>query len=106
MSRLKECKLSALSGESKSSVLMARRARCDATFGGAKALVYAERLESMGSFIDYHAIIGACYASSTGASDEYMGYECPECGSAHVSAESAYQCCAFDECEPDYGDDE
>ena len=72
---------------------LARIARCDVNFGGAKAKVIADRLDAMGSTIDYYAVVSEAYGSSTGAAIDYLAYKCPECGNVVMGAHNAQLCC-------------
>jgi rubrerythrin len=83
-----------LSGADRSIAHMAAIARNDTFDGGAKALVYAARLERMRSQINYDEVVSSVYSASTGNwSTEYEAWECPECGNAHLGQERAAECC-------------
>ena len=87
---------------------LARIARNDTVFGGARALVLADRLEAMGSQIDAHEIVGNVYAASNWTvTDDYKVCMCPECGQTVLGVEAALNCCAFvDEPEIEFENEE
>lgn len=72
---------------------MAALAWHDVQFGGARALVMARRLESMGSDLDYDAVVSDAYTSSDGVSRRFAAFECDECGQTHGGVEAASDCC-------------
>ena len=72
---------------------LARIARCDVHFGGAKAMVLARRMEAINPLNDAMSVVSQAYASSTGNAEDYLSYECPECGSPCAGIENALQCC-------------
>lgn len=73
---------------------LARIARFDVNFGGAKALVIADRLAKMGSTLDAHTVVGEAYCSSTGTARDFTAYACPECGSPCFGEDAAFICCS------------
>jgi rubrerythrin len=75
---------------------LARMARTDTLYGGAKALVLAKRLERMRCNIPANEIVTDVYTSRDGNVGEWGAYKCPECGSVCRGTEAAYKCCAFD----------
>ena len=91
--RLRTASYRRLSGDDRLTAHVAARARLDTIYGGCKALVLAKRLKRMkGTDVDH--IIGDVYASSTGEfSHKHEGWECPECGQAHLGQEAAFKCC-------------
>src|SRR5262245_980341 len=95
--RLIEANPDQLPRESRAIAKLARIARCDVQFGGARALVICKRLELMGSTVDYDNVVSAAYSSSTGSAREYLAFECPECGCAHLGEENALACCNGDD---------
>jgi len=72
---------------------LARIARADTVFGGAKALVIADRLDRMGSRVPAQAVVGDVYAASNYSCGEWGAYACPECGTAYLGPDKAYACC-------------
>lgn len=73
---------------------LALRARCDTINGGALAMVWARRLNGMGSSIPANEIVGDVYsASNYTCTARWSVFECPECGSAYLGSESALNCC-------------
>ena len=76
---------------------MAAQARIDTLYGGAKAIVINKRIVKMGGE-DLDHVISDVYSASTGSRHrELEGWECPECGCAHLGQDAAYKCCAFSE---------
>jgi hypothetical protein len=72
---------------------MAARARLDTIWGGAAGLMYAERLYRMGG-TDLRYVVSDVYSASTGNHHgAYEAWECPECGSARLGTDDAYNCC-------------
>ena len=72
---------------------LARVARCDTVYGGAKALVLAKRLNGMNSNVPANEIVGDIYAASNYSLLEWGAYQCPECGNAHLGRDKAFACC-------------
>lgn len=97
--RLKRCSLDALTGHDRATAALARLAEKDCWNGTCSALLVESRIKDGTLPIDSPYFdadldcIGFCYASSTGSSERWMGFECPECGSARLSTEDALQCC-------------
>jgi hypothetical protein len=74
---------------------LARIARADTIYGGARALVLARRMERRkGSQVPANEIVSAVYSASNYSCGEWGAYECPECGTAHLGTEAAYRCCS------------
>ena len=74
---------------------LAAQARIDTLYGGAKALVIAERLERMGTRLPALEVVSSVYSASTGKhSEQWEAWECLECGAVHLGSEAAMQCCA------------
>ena len=73
---------------------LARIARNDVYFGGAKAAVIADRLVNMGSQLALHDVVQEAYCSSNGIARNFQAYACPECGSSCFGEEAAYSCCS------------
>jgi hypothetical protein len=74
---------------------LARIARADTIYGGARALVLARRMERRkGSQVPANEIVSAVYSASNCSCGEWGAYECPECGTAHLGTEAAYRCCS------------
>lgn len=73
---------------------LARIARNDVYFGGAKSVVIADRLVAMGSQLPLHDVVGEAYSSSIGTASGFMAYACPECGNPCLGEEAAYACCS------------
>ena len=88
--------ISQMDRDSRAIVKLARKAANNAIFGGASAIVIAERLDRMGCRFDAESIVTETWTCGTrdGYSLIFDAYECPECGSAHVGQEAAYACCA------------
>ena len=92
--KLKEANPSLLLDRSqRAEAKLARIARCDTVNGGARALVLAKRLRSMGSSLDAEGIVGDVYCASNYSCGDHGAYECPECGGVHLGTEAAYRCC-------------
>ena len=91
--KLREGNISDLPRDQRAIAKLARIARCNVYFGGASALVKAERLVSMGADNIYLDVVSAAYSDSQGNAPEYLPYECPECGTTHLGRSAAYQCC-------------
>ena len=73
---------------------LAKIATNDTVFGGAKALVLAKRLDSIGSQIDAECIVGDVYSASIGrVLPQYNPCFCPECGQAVLGEIAALNCC-------------
>lgn len=84
--------------DERSTAHLAARARHDTIYGGAKALLYAKRLQRMGSKLPLMEVVGDVYAASTGHwSPVWEAWECPECGSAWLGQERALNCCSEQE---------
>jgi hypothetical protein len=60
-------------------------------------MVLAKRLTAMGAQFPAEQVVGDVYSASNYSCGEWGAYECPECGSAHLGTEKAYQCCQPDE---------
>lgn len=80
--------------DDRASAKLALIARNDTIYGGAKALLIAKRLNAMRSNVPADEIVGEVYSLSNYTCGRFAVCECPECGSAHLGAESAAQCCA------------
>jgi rubrerythrin len=78
---------------------LARIARGDTYFGGAKALAIAKRLEKMGSNLPLQEIVGDVYSRSNLDLGQWGAYECPECGSVHLGRTNACNCCSTESAE-------
>jgi len=72
---------------------LARIARGDTFFGGARALVIAKRLKGMRSEVPASEIVGDVYSHSNLSCGEWAAYECPECGSVRFGTVAALNCC-------------
>lgn len=72
---------------------LARIARGDTIWGGAKALVIAKRAEAMGVQFPALAVVTDVYHASNYSCGPWAAYECPECGTVHLGEESALNCC-------------
>ena len=85
---------------------LARIATNDTVFGGAKALVLAKRLDSLGSQIDAGYIVSDVYSASIGrALPQYRPCFCPECGQAILGEDTALNCC-LGQYEEDYDNED
>ena len=74
---------------------LARIARADTIYGGARALVLARRMERRkSSQVPANEIVSAVYSASNYSCGEWGAYKCPECGTAHLGTEAAYRCCS------------
>jgi len=71
---------------------LARIARADTYFGGARALVLLKRL-SRSVAADYDHVVSDVYGRSDYTVAGHGFYECPECGSAHYGEDAAWECC-------------
>ena len=67
---------------------LARMARANTYFGGASALVIAKRANKK-KFPAEEIVMDVYH----GRVSEWMAYECPECGQAHLGEQSALDCC-------------
>ena len=96
---IKEGKISDIADRKERAIAkLARIARNDCVFGGAKALVIADRLDSMGSEIDAQQIVSDVYTSCNGLTPaQYRPSICPECGQTWLGEDAALNCCY-----PDY----
>lgn len=74
---------------------MAAVARHDVYFGGARAIVLQERLEAMGSKLDYSGPIDQAYHNDD--APDFNAYECPECGTVCFGHCNAVYHCQCDE---------
>ncbi len=74
---------------------LARIARNDTVFGGARALTIANRCKY--KKIPADVIVSDVYHRSNYSCGEWGAYECPECGQTHLGTEAALNCCNFDE---------
>ncbi len=73
---------------------IAGQARIDTITGGAKALCLAKRLPRLDASLGLTGIVSNVYALSSGRHHpDYEAWECPECGSAHLGQDAAYNCC-------------
>lgn len=87
-------RVSELSRDGRATVRLSRRATGNTIIGGCSALVLATRMDRMGCKINAVSIVSHVYAGSTGRTcEETGGWECPECGSAHVDECDAAGCC-------------
>lgn len=76
---------------------LARIARNDCIFGGAKAIVIANRLDAMNSNIDAQQIVSDVYTKCSGNTpDEYIPSICSECGQTVLGIEAALNHCFND----------
>lgn len=76
---------------------LARIARGNTVFGGASALVIAERMERRkGNRIPASAIVSDVYSASNYSCGQWGAYACPECGQAYLGEDAAYLCCSQD----------
>lgn len=73
---------------------LARIARNDTVYGGARALVLASRLDRLRSTVPARAIVGDVYGASNYSCGEWGAYCCPECGQVHLGTVAAFGCCA------------
>ena len=82
---------------------IAHRANADTIFGGASALVLANRAESMGlaSADDMRDAVSETYSRSSGRpAATYSAWECSECGQIHLGRTAAESCCTWeDDCD-------
>lgn len=86
---------------------LARIARNDCVFGGAKAMVIADRLDGMGSAIDAQQVVSDVYTKCNGNTPaDYRASVCPECGTTVLGEEAALNHCfnGFDDDNYDYAD--
>ena len=73
---------------------LAAIARNDTIFGGARAMVLAQRLSRLNSPIPAHEIVGDVYSASTGRwHPTWEAFECRECGQARLGLNAAMSCC-------------
>lgn len=83
-----------LSREERAQARLARIARNDTVFGGARALTLAGRAHELGVKFDAHAVVSDVYCRSDYEVGQQFGtFECGECGSIHFGFESAACCC-------------
>jgi hypothetical protein len=82
-------------------VKLAYQARHDTLYGGADALVLAERLQRMGAKFPAEEIVSYVYSHSTAVDQRaeswggpWVALKCPECGQAYLGADDAYACCS------------
>jgi len=95
--------------ETRNTAKLAAMARADTVHGGASALVLAERIDKGSKLPFEHSvfrhgfadnasaseIVNHVYSHSTGRPCErFEGWECSECGNAHLGKDSAFACCA------------
>ena len=74
----KELNSSALpQGPQRAACKLAKIAARDVYFGGARALVYLERLERSRNFAMYDAAVTQCYHNDY--ADDFTAWECPGC---------------------------
>lgn len=83
----------------RSTVRLARIATGNTILGGCSALVLAKHADRLGvKFMDgvsAREIVADVYSRSTGReSEQFGGWECPECGCAHVGRDNAFKCCS------------
>ena len=71
---------------------LARIARADTFFGGARALVLLKRLQGFVA-ADYDYVVGEVYGHSNGTVCGIGFYECPECSSIVFGESDAYNHC-------------
>ena len=82
---------------------LALKAMVDTYHGGCNALIIGKRLDRMGSKLDGEKIVTDIYHDRD---SEYIPYECPECGSVHLGADKAANCCNDIESSEDFYYDE
>lgn len=70
---------------------LARIARCDVFFGGARAFVLAKRMKF--KHVPAMEVVSAAYTDNLGNARDYLAYACDECGQAHLGINSAMNCC-------------
>lgn len=70
---------------------LARIARNDTVFGGARAMVLAKRFNL--KEVPAGEIVSDVYAASNYMCGEWGVYECPECGQAYLGTKAALNCC-------------
>ncbi len=68
----------------------------DVNFGGAKALVFLNRLKALKSpnVYEYESAVNAAYSSQDGTAAAFTPWECPECSQTYLGQDKAIQCCA------------
>lgn len=84
---------------------LARIAVGNTIMGGCSALVIAKRAHAMGLPMagEFDAAVSDVYASSSGrVPDHLQPWECGECGTIHLDADAAQECCG--ECDIDDDD--
>lgn len=79
--------------EQRACAKLARIARGDTIFGGAKAMVIAKRARNMHCQFPALNVVSDVYSASNYSCGDWGAYECPECGQAHLGTEAAYACC-------------
>lgn len=86
---LKACRLDHLPKPVRGMARLARMAQSDVYDGSARALWLANRC------IDpvWRSIVHQAYTHPKGVAADYYGWQCPECGSAHLSETDARACC-------------
>ena len=82
-----------LTGEDRLIARIERKATANTISGGATALTLARRLKNMGG-TDLSRVVYDVYSASTGQRHrEHGAFECPECGTACLGIDSAYNHC-------------
>ena len=89
---MKEVSPYKLTGHDRALARLAWIARHDVIWGGARAMVLANRLKG-----DFQDVVSEAYTSVTGTAENYIAYECNECGQAHLGKDNALRCCQYDD---------
>ena len=90
---VKETSWASLNRHDRACARLARIARNDTMFGGARAMVLARHAEALGVTFPASDIVSDVYGRSDGTCGEYGAYACPECGQAYLGRDAAYACC-------------
>ena len=88
---LEACRLEKLPKPARGLARLARMAQTDVYVGTARASWLASRCTDP----TWAAIVHQAYTHPQGVAADYFGWQCLECGCAHLSEADARLCCAY-----------
>ena len=88
---LKACSLQKLSKPDRGLARLARMAQTDVYVGTARASWLASRCTDP----VWNTIVSQAYTHPQGVAADFFGWQCPECGCAHLSEADARLCCTY-----------
>ena len=87
--QLKACRLETLPKPARGLARLARMAQTDVYVGSARTHWLASRCSDP----VWRTIVQQAYTHPQGVAADYFGWQCPECGCAHLSEAQARTCC-------------